>query len=195
MGPDAMILVFWMLSFKPVFSLFYFTFIKRLFSSSLSAIRVVSSAYLRLLIFLLQSWFQLVIHPAQCVSWCTLHLSWITGWQYTALTCSYPYLEPVCCCMFNSACCFLTCIRFLKRQVTWSGIPISFPQFIVIYTVKGFGIVNKAEIDAFLELSFSMIQWMFVIWSLVPLPFLNPAWTSGSSVCILLKPGLENFEH
>ena len=54
MGPDAMILVFWMLSFKPAFSLSSFTFIKRLFSSSsLPAIRVVSSAYLRLLIFLL----------------------------------------------------------------------------------------------------------------------------------------------
>ena len=60
MGPDAMILVFWMLSFKPTFSLFSFTFSKRLFSSSvqfssvqsLSAIRVVSSAYLKLLIFL-----------------------------------------------------------------------------------------------------------------------------------------------
>ena len=49
---DAMILVFWMLSFKPTFSLSSFTFIKRLFSYSLSAIRVVSSAYLRLLIFL-----------------------------------------------------------------------------------------------------------------------------------------------
>ena len=54
MGLDAMILVFWMLSFKPTFSLSSFTFIKRLFSSSLlSAIRVVSSAHLRLLIFLL----------------------------------------------------------------------------------------------------------------------------------------------
>ena len=52
MGPDAMILVFWMLSFKPTFSLSTFTFIKRLFSSSHSAIRVVSSAYLMLLIFL-----------------------------------------------------------------------------------------------------------------------------------------------
>ena len=53
MGPNAMILVFWMLSFKPTFSLSSFTFIKRLFSSSsLSAIRVVSSAYLRLLILL-----------------------------------------------------------------------------------------------------------------------------------------------
>ena len=54
MIPDAMILVFWMLSFKPTFSLSSLTFIKRLFSSSsLSAVRVVSSAYLRLLIFLL----------------------------------------------------------------------------------------------------------------------------------------------
>ena len=52
MGPDAMILVYWMLSFKPTFSLSPFTFIKRLFTSLLSAIRVVSSAYLRLLIFL-----------------------------------------------------------------------------------------------------------------------------------------------
>ena len=53
MGPDAMILVFWMLNFKPTFSLSSFTFIKRFFSfSSFSAIRVVSSAYLRLLIFL-----------------------------------------------------------------------------------------------------------------------------------------------
>ena len=53
MGLDAMIFVFWMLSFKPTYSLPSFTFIKRLFSSSsLSAIRVVSSVYLRLLIFL-----------------------------------------------------------------------------------------------------------------------------------------------
>ena len=53
MGTDAVILLFWMLSFKPAFSLYFFTFIKRLLSSSSpSAIRVVSSAYLRLLIFL-----------------------------------------------------------------------------------------------------------------------------------------------
>ena len=60
MGPDAMIFIFWMLSFKPTFSVSTFTFIKRLFSSSsLSAIRVVSSAYLRLSIFLLAIVFQL----------------------------------------------------------------------------------------------------------------------------------------
>ena len=52
MGPDAMIFIFWMLSFKPTVSLSSFTFIKRLFSySSFSTIRVVSSAYLRLLFF------------------------------------------------------------------------------------------------------------------------------------------------
>ena len=76
MGLDAMIFVFWMLSLRPTFWLSTFTFIKRLFSSSLlSAIRVVSSAYLRLLIFLWQSWFQLVLHPVQHFSWGTLHIS------------------------------------------------------------------------------------------------------------------------
>ena len=56
------------------------------------------------------------------------------------------------------------------------------PQFIVIHTVKGFGIVNKPEIDVFWNsLAFSMIQWMLPIWSLVPLPFLKPVWTSGIS--------------
>ena len=70
---DAMILVFWMLSMKPTFLLSSFTFIKMLFSSSsLSTMRVVSSEYLSLLIFLPQSWFQLVLHPAQHFTWCTL---------------------------------------------------------------------------------------------------------------------------
>ena len=76
MGPDAMILVFWMLSFMTAFLLSSFTFIKRFFSSSLlSALRVVSSAYLRLLIVLL-----VVLIPA-CASfsltfqWCTLQIS------------------------------------------------------------------------------------------------------------------------
>ena len=82
MGPDAMMLVFWMLSFKPTFSLSSFTFIKRLFSSSsLSAIRVVSSAYLRLLRFLPAILIPACVSsspvflPVQCFSWCTLHIS------------------------------------------------------------------------------------------------------------------------
>ena len=87
--------------------------------------------------------------------------------------------------MSSSHCCFLTCIQISQEasQVVWySHLFQNFPQFIVIQTVKGFGIVNKAEIDVFLELShFSMIQRMLVIWSLVPLTFLNLSWTSGSS--------------
>ena len=70
MGLNAMILVFWMLNFKPTFSLSSLTFIKRLFSSpSLSAIRVVSSAYLRLLMFLLA-----VLIPACASSSLAFHL-------------------------------------------------------------------------------------------------------------------------
>ena len=69
MGSDSMILVFWMLSFKPTFSFSSFTFIKRLFSSSLlPAIRVVSSAFLRSFIFSWQSWFQLLLHASGIVT-------------------------------------------------------------------------------------------------------------------------------
>ena len=73
MGPDVMILVFWMLSFKPTFSLSSFTFIKRCFSSSsLSAIRVVSSAYLRLLIFLPAILIPACTSSSPAFAWCTL---------------------------------------------------------------------------------------------------------------------------
>ena len=75
MGPDAMVFVFWMLSLKPTFSLSSFTFIKRLFSSSLSAIRVVSLHIWGYWYFSQQSWFQLVLPPAQNFSWCILHIS------------------------------------------------------------------------------------------------------------------------
>ena len=85
MKPDAMIFVFWMLSFKPTFLLSSFSFIERLFSSSsLSAIRVVSSAYLRLLIFLPAILIPACVSsspaflPAQRFSWCTLHISSIS---------------------------------------------------------------------------------------------------------------------
>ena len=87
--------------------------------------------------------------------------------------------------MSSSNCCFLTCIQISQEagQVVWfSHLLKNFPQFVVIQTVKGFGIVNKAEVDIFLELSsFFDDPSMLAIWSLVPLPFLNPAWTSGSS--------------
>ena len=102
--------------------------------------------------------------------------------------------------MSSSNCCFLTCIQVPQEagQVVWySHLLKNFPQLIVIHTVKGFGIVNKAEIDVFLELSCF---------------FYDPSdignLISGSSafsktslniwkftVHVLLKPGLENFEH
>ena len=75
MGPDAMILVFWMLSFKPTFSISSFTFIKRLFSSSsLSAIGWCHLHIWGYWYFSWQSWFQPVLPPAQRFSWCTLHI-------------------------------------------------------------------------------------------------------------------------
>ena len=90
--------------------------------------------------------------------------------------------------------------RFLKRQVRWSGIPISwriFPQLTVIHTVKGFDILSKAEIYVFLELSCffddpvdvdNLISGSSAFWK----SSLN-IW--NLIVHILLKPGLENFEH
>ena len=61
-------------------------------------------------------------------------------------------------------------------MVWYSHLFKNVPQFVVIYTVKGFGIINKAEVDFFWNsFAFSMIPWMLAIWSLVPLPFLNPA--------------------
>ena len=62
--------------------------------------------------------------------------------------------------------------------------------------LSGFGMINKAEIDAFVEFSCFFYDPTDVGKTLVHLPFLNPAWTSGSfTVHVLLKPGLENFEH
>ena len=66
----------------------------------------------------------------------------------------FPYLEPVCCSMSSSNCCFLTCIQISQEagKVVWySHLLKNFPQFLLVYTVKGFGIINKAEVDIFLE--------------------------------------------
>ena len=73
--------------------------------------------------------------------------------------------------------------RFLRRQVRWSHIPpLRIFQFVVINTVKGFSIVNEAEVDvSWNSFAFSMIQWMLAIWSLVLLLFVSPACTSRSS--------------
>ena len=82
-------------------------------------------------------------------------------------------------------------------MVWYSHLFQNFPQFIVIHTVKGFGIVNKAEVDAFLELSFFFDDPMDV-GNLIS----GPSAFSKSSlniwkfmVHVLMKPGLENLEH
>ena len=118
---------------------------------------------------------------------------------HIALTYSFSYLEPICCSMSSSGCCFLTCIQISQEagKVVWySHLFKSFPQFVVIHTVKGFGIVNKTEVDVFLELSCFLSD-----------PTDDGNLISGSSafksslniwkftVHILLKAGLENFEH
>ena len=70
---------------------------------------------------------------------------------------SFPDLEPVCCSMYSSNCCCLTCIQISQKagKAAWYfHLLKNFPNlFVVIHTVKGFGVVNKAEIDVFLELS------------------------------------------
>ena len=111
---------------------------------------------------------------------------------------SFPDLEPVCCSMSSSNCWILTCIQISQEagKVVWySHLLKNFLQFVVIHTIKGFGVMNK--VDVFLKLSCF---------------FDDPAYVgnliSGSSafsksslnICkfmvhILLKPGLDNFEH
>ena len=131
MWPDAMIFSFWMLSFKPAFSFSSFTFIKRLFLfSSLFPIRMVSSDYLRLLIFL-----PAILIPACASSSPAFHMI------YSAykLKNRCDNIQPWCISFFiwNQSvvpCPVLTVVswpayRFLRRQLRWSGIPISLRIF------------------------------------------------------------------
>ena len=113
---------------------------------------------------------------------------------------SFSYLEPVCCSVSSSNCCFLTCIQVSQEagQVVWyAHLFQNFSQFIVIHTVKGFGIVNKEEIDVFLELScffddLADVGNLISGSSAFPITSLN-IWKF--TVHVLLKPGLQNFEH
>ena len=102
--------------------------------------------------------------------------------------------------MSSSNCCFLTCIQISQEagQVVWySHLFQNFPQFIVIHTLKGFGIVNKAEIDVFLELSCFFSDpadvGYLISGSLVFSKTSLNIWKF--TVHVLLRPDLENFEH
>ena len=128
MGPDAMILVFWMLSFKPAFSFSSFTFIKSLSSSSAFCCKggvIWGYWYVSW-----KSWFQLVLHPAWHFTWmlsaCKLNKQgdniqpWCTPfpiWNQSVVPC--PVLTVA----------SWPAYGFLRRQVRWSGIPISLRVF------------------------------------------------------------------
>ena len=113
---------------------------------------------------------------------------------------SFPDLEPVCCSMSSSNCCFLTCVQISQEagKVVWySHLFRSFTEFVVIHTVKGFGVVNKAEVDIFLELSCFFDDPMDVC----NLISGSSAFSKSSlnmwkfSIHVPLKPSLESFEH
>ena len=102
--------------------------------------------------------------------------------------------------MSGCSCCFLTCIQISQKagQVIWySHLFKNFPQFVVIHTVKGFTVVNEAEVDVFLELS-CFFNDPIDIGNLISG---SSAFSKSSlniwkvTVHILLKCGLENFEH
>ena len=185
MGPDAMIFIFWKLSFKPTFTLLFhfyqvitfitfitFHFYQLFSSSSLSAIKVVSFAYLRLLIFL-----PAILIPAYASPSLTFHMMYSAYKLNNQGDKIKPWCTPVP--IWNQSvvsCPVLTvaswlAYRFLRRQVRvwYFHLLKNFPQFVVIHTVKGFGIVNKAEIDVFLELLlflWSSRCWQFDLWFL-----------------------------
>ena len=88
---------------------------------------------------------------------------------------SFPDLEPVCCSMSSSNCCFLTCIQISQEagKVVWySHLLKNFPQFVVIHIVRGFSVVNEAEVDGFLKISCFLYD--PVDFDKQILPFTNP---------------------
>ena len=113
---------------------------------------------------------------------------------------SFLNLEPVRCSMSSSNCCFLTCIQISQEagQVFWySHLLKNFPEFVMIHAIKGFSVDNEAEADVFLEFS-CFFDDPTAVGNLI---FGSSAFSKSSLniwkflVHILLKPGLENFEH
>ena len=112
---------------------------------------------------------------------------------------SFPDLKPVCCSMSWSNSCFLTCIQISQEagQVVWySHLFKNVPQFVVIHIVKGFDVVNKVEVDVFLEQS-CFFNDPTDVGNLISG---SSAFSKSSlniwkfTVQVLLKPSLENFE-
>ena len=113
---------------------------------------------------------------------------------------SFPNFEPVHCSMSSSNYCFLACIQVSQeagKMIWYSHVFKNFPQFVVIHTIKGFSVVNEAEVDVFLEFSF----FFYDPTDVGILISGSPAFPKSSlniwkfSVHVPLKPSLENFEH
>ena len=200
MGRDAMTLVFWKLSFKQIFWLSSFTFIKRLFSSSLlSAIRVVSSVYLRLLIFLLA-----ILIPACASSSPAFHMMYAAYKLNKQGDNIQPWCTPFP--IFNQSvvpCPVLTVAswptyRFLRRQVRWPVILISLNISAVCCdpTVKGFRVVSET-VDDFLEFPCIFCDAMDVgnLISSSSAFSKSSLYTWKFLVLVLLKLSLMDFEH
>ena len=86
--------------------------------------------------------------------------------------------------MSGSNCSYLTCTKVSQepgKLIWYSHLFKNFPEFVVIHKAKGFHVVNKAEVNVFLEFPCFLYDPMMALWSLAPLPFLNPDCTSGSS--------------
>ena len=168
MGLHAMIFVFWILSFKPTFPLSSFTFIKRLFSSSsLSAIRVVSSAFLRLLIFLLailiqsyasSSWEFLMMYSAYNLNKQIDNAQpWRTPfpiWNQSVVPCPVLMWLPDLHTNFSRG-----RSGGLVSPSLWEFSTVCcYPQ------IKGFGMVNKAEINRCFSKTHLLFQWSSGYW-------------------------------
>ena len=110
---------------------------------------------------------------------------------------TFPKFEPVCCSMSGSNCCFFIHIQVSGKVVLYSPLFKNIPQFAVIHTVKGFGVVNEAEVGVFMEFSCFFYDPMDV-GNLISDSF---AFTKSSlymwkfSVHILLKSDLKDFEN
>ena len=122
----------------------------------------------------------------------------LAGWPYTVLSNSFPSLEPVCCSMSSSKYCPLTHTQIYQEtgKVIWyPHLFQNVPQFLVIHTVKGFDLVNEAEIDVFSVLScffYDPVEVGNLISGSFPFST-SRLYTWNFSVHI--KPSLKDFEH
>ena len=196
---DAMILVFWISSFKPAFSLFFHSHQEAFSSSLLSAIRLVLSACLRLLtslpailtpayassslaFLMMYSAYKLNKQDDDKLPWHTT----FTIWNQSVV--SSPVLTVA----------SWPAHRFLR----WRSGGLLFPsleEFSTVYCDPHSQSLwhsqeSRSTFFFWNSLAFSMSQWMLSIWSLVPLPYLNPAWTSGSSQFMYCVAWLGEFQ-